>query len=149
MLVGVAMLLRNYRVSVPGDPSTLLRMTGKPGLQVRILRLFLVESNWHCNALQSSNVYFAPRNKERHSRAAYRECRPCGGCRGKRHPGESVTKQRNVSFRSSKSDCNGDFVRQQPTCFVGACERRCTFGRISHVERRQSLFCGFSRLCST
>ena len=27
MLVGVAMLLRDYRVSVPGDPSTLLRMT--------------------------------------------------------------------------------------------------------------------------
>ena len=62
-----------------------------------------------------SIVYFAVRNKERHSRAAYRECRPCGGCRGKRHPGESVTKQRNVSFRSLQSDCNGDFVRQQPT----------------------------------
>ena len=27
MLLGVAMLLRDYRVSVPGDPSTLLRMT--------------------------------------------------------------------------------------------------------------------------
>ena len=58
--------------------------------QVRILRLFLVESNWHCNALQSLIVYFAVRNKERHSRAAYRECRPCGGCRGMRHPGESL-----------------------------------------------------------
>ena len=90
--------------------------------QVRILRLFLVESNWHCNALQSLIVYFAVRNKERHSRAAYRECRPCGGCRGKRHPGESVTKQRNVSFRSLQSDCNGDFVRQQPTC-LGRCVR--------------------------
>ena len=30
VLVGVAMLLRDYRMSVPGDPSTLLRMTGKP-----------------------------------------------------------------------------------------------------------------------
>ena len=71
---------------------------------------------WSENVFQRQIVYFATRNKERHSRAAYRECRPCGGCRGMRRPGESVTKERNSSFRSLQSDCNGDFIRQQPTC---------------------------------
>ena len=125
-LVSLMFLQTKYRhISFPN----VMLSAVKPVSQVRIQCLSLANSNWHCNALQSPSIYFAVRNKERHSRAAYRECRPCGGCRGMRHPGESVTKQRNVSFRSLQSDCNGDFVRQHPTCLVGACERRCTFGR--------------------
>lgn len=49
ILVTLLLLLHDYKVSLSGDPSTLLRMTGKPVSQVRVLRLFLVESKWHCN----------------------------------------------------------------------------------------------------
>ena len=101
-----------------------LNMTGKPVSHVRILRLFLVESNWHCNANHCQQTNTPHTNLQNQLR--WRERKPyCG-----RVAGIEISKIANCNRHCTRTKGNRLRLRR---C---ACNRNATRRILLLLRRR-------------